>query len=161
MKKVFFVSIMLLVSVTGFADNRMWIFLSDKGNQTAQSLKHPEKLLSKEARQMRKEKGIAINAEDLPVLGSYVKELQKYDCEILSTSRWLNAVAVNVSDECLNEVQSLCFVEGTRPIQTLTVTRKGDIEKESKTMANMWKLEAIAAMTMLLIMANRANKRLC
>jgi len=135
MKKVFFVSIMLLVSITGFADNRMWIFLSDKGNQAAQSLKHPEKLLSKEARQMRKEKGIAINAEDVPVYGNYVKELQKYDCAILSTSRWLNAVAVEVSDECLSEVQALCFVEGVRAIQTLTVARTGDIEKTSKAMA--------------------------
>ncbi len=129
MKKLTFVVLLLLAGIQLNArDYRVWVFLSDKGENISKRISQPEKFLSQESIQNKKQKGIKITEGDLPVWSSYLETLGHYDCKMLGKSRWLNAVAVQVPDNCLEEVTSLCFVTEVKPMITLTVSRESSAE---------------------------------
>jgi len=104
---------------SGQAQEKVWVFFTDKGTNVEESLAHPEKLLSSEALARRAEKGLSVDIHDVPVHGDYLDILNEFELEVLSTSRWLNAAAVSVKAECIDELNKLCFVNGLQPIQTL------------------------------------------
>lgn len=132
MKKTWLILSLLGIYMSTFADTyRMWIFLSDKGENIKKRLSKPTAFLSKASLALKKEKGIVLNAQDLPVWQSYVGALSNYECKVLSTSRWLNAVAVDIPDNCIEEVNNLCFVTGIKPVQKFKVAREG-VELETQ-----------------------------
>lgn len=126
MKKTWLIIGLLGIYMSIYADtHRMWIFLSDKGENIQKRLSKPTAFLSKASLALKKEKGITLNEQDLPVWQSYVGALGNYDCKVLSTSRWLNAVAVDIPENCLEEVQDLCFVKDIKPVHKFKVAREG------------------------------------
>ena len=130
MKKTGLIIGLLGIYMSIYADTqRMWIFLSDKGENVQKRLSKPSAFLSKASLALKKEKGIVLNAQDLPVWQSYIGALAGYDCKVLSTSKWLNAVAVDIPDNCIEEVRDLCFVTGLTVVQKFKVAREG-VEKE-------------------------------
>ncbi len=130
MKKTWLIFSLLGIYMSMNADtHRMWIFLSDKGENVQKRLAKPSAFLSKASLALKKEKGIILNEQDLPVWQSYLGGLSNYDCKVLSTSRWLNAVAVDIPDNCIEEVNALCFVTGMKPVQTFKVAREGAEEE--------------------------------
>ena len=113
MKKTWLIVCLFGIYMSTYADTqRMWIFLSDKGENVQKRLSKPSAFLSKASLALKKEKGVVLNAQDLPVSQSYVGALAGYDCKVLSASKWLNAVAVDIPDNCIQEVRDLCFVTG-------------------------------------------------
>lgn len=125
MKKLTFIVLLLFTGLQLSArDYRVWVFFSDKGEKTEQRLKNPESFLSKESILKKKNKGIGLTEGDLPVWNQYVETLSQFDCKVLGKSRWLNAVAVEVPDNCLEEVKNLCFVTGSQALVTLSVSRE-------------------------------------
>lgn len=109
----------LLLGNTISAQERFWIMLSDKGPEATQLLEQPETFLSEAAIARRASNGIAINASDLPVHADYVEQIEQIGANVLSASRWLNAVAVEASEAQLERIDKLCFVTGKRNVQTL------------------------------------------
>lgn len=136
MKKIMLAALVASIASSSFAQTRMWVFLADKGANTQAKLQQPARFLSEKALENRKEKGIALTEEDLPVLNEYVTALNRYDCKVLSTSRWLNAVAVEIPQNCEEEVRDLCFVTGIKPIQSLKVARENHLENGEKVLAS-------------------------
>lgn len=135
MKKLTFIVLLLFTGLQLNArDYRVWIFFSDKGEKIGQRLAHPESFLSKESIQKKKNKGIGFTEGDLPVWNQYVETLSQYECKVLGKSRWLNAVAVQVPENCLEEVNELCFVTGSKALVTLSVSRETS-EETAETMA--------------------------
>lgn len=112
------------------AQQKVWVFLADKGNCVAEQLQQPENLLSPAALERRITNGIELNASDLPVAQMYIDQLQVHSHKVVSTSRWLNAVVVELTPACLEEVEALDFVTGLRPVQTLVAARAADGEDE-------------------------------
>lgn len=122
-KQLIFLAISLLWGMNVMSQQATWVFLSDKGDCVAERLAEPEAFLSPAAIAARQAKGLQLDASDLPVFQAYVEELKIHSYQVLSTSKWLNAVAVQLPAECLEEVEALDFVTGTRPVQTLVQSR--------------------------------------
>lgn len=126
MKKYLILMLALCMGLPMMAQQKVWVFLTDKGNYVEEQLQQPEKLLSPAALERRKANGIDITASDLPVAESYIKQLKVHSHKVVSSSRWLNAVVVELTPDCLEEVESLDFVKGLRPVQTLVSTATAD-----------------------------------
>lgn len=128
MKKYLILMLALCMGLPLMAQQKVWVFLADKGNCVEEQLQHPENLLSPAALERRTAKGIQLNASDLPVAQTYIEQLQVHSHSVVSTSRWLNAVVVEITPDCLVEIEALDFVTGLRPVQTLIEARASDEE---------------------------------
>jgi serine protease AprX len=126
MKKILLLSLCLGISGALFAQQKMWVFFSDKGNEVAEKMAHPEDYLSPQALERRAQNDIPFDENDLPVARDYVEELKIHSLGVVSTSRWLNAAVVELPEDCREEVEALCFVTGLRPVSSLSTARSGD-----------------------------------
>ncbi len=120
-----------------FGQQKVWVFLSDKGNCVEEQLQQPENFLSAEAIENRKLHGISIDESDLPVVSAYVEQLKMHSHQVVGTSRWLNAVAVELTPDCVEEVEALDFVTGLRPMQSL-VKSSATAEEDSGPIESAW-----------------------
>lgn len=100
--------------------HKVWVFFTDKGTDAAQYLAEPSKMLSAEALALRQRKGIAIDNADVPVDAHYVAQLREAGCQVLATSKWLNAAAVELPNNQQQRVENLCFVKELQPVNTLS-----------------------------------------
>lgn len=124
MKKPIILFLFWVTTFSMFAQNqRVWVCLSDKGQNIAARLAHPEQFLSPSALAIKAEKGIILDESDLPIADTYIQTLQQYNCKVLGKSRWLNAVAVELSSKELATIQHLPFVSSIEPVSTMKVTR--------------------------------------
>lgn len=102
-----------------FAQQRVWIFFTDKGDLTRASV-----ALSPAAVALRAQKGISLDMQDMPVNQGYIQALRSQGATVLGNSRWLNAVAAEVSVTQLAAIERLGFVAEVRPMQTMKTARK-------------------------------------
>ncbi|MCC6840720.1 MAG: S8 family peptidase [Flavobacteriales bacterium] len=88
-----------------------WVQFTDK-DATPYTLEHPEAYLSPRALERRARQGIAIDPLDLPVDPAYIGQLLAAgDIELLSVSKWMNAVTIRSTDTlALDSLGSLPFV---------------------------------------------------
>lgn len=87
------------------------IRFTDK-NQSAFLLNDPSKFLSDRALQRRKNQNISLKENDLPVSNIYLDSLQKLGFTVLNTSKWLNAVSVQVTDTSVfQKLSGISFVK--------------------------------------------------
>ncbi|MEZ4687973.1 MAG: hypothetical protein R3B47_18495 [Bacteroidia bacterium] len=100
------------------AQERLWIMLTDKGPEATQLLEQPETFLS-EAALAQAENGIAVSEKTICRFMQYINRFRQAAPGVLGTSRWLNAVAVEVHDDQLKRIDKLCFVANSRRLQTL------------------------------------------
>jgi subtilisin family serine protease len=119
MKKYLILILALSMGLPLMAQQKVWVFLADKGNCAEEQLQHPENLLSPAALERRATNNIQVNMSDVPVASEYVDLLKVHSHRVVSSSRWLNAVVVELTPDCLAEVEALDFVTGLRPVQTL------------------------------------------
>ena len=91
----------------GFAQQKYWLFLSDKGPEQQQWLSNPSTVLSLKAIERRNQAGIEFGLADIPVSKTYLTQIQKAGIEILGQSKWMNALSVR-TDLTLNEIQAIC-----------------------------------------------------
>lgn len=122
--------IALFLLSPGFAKTQqvVWAFLADKGPQAAEMLENPAEWMSAASLQVRLERGLAVDAHDLPLYLPYVAALQQQGIEVLGFSRWLNAAAVKVSPAQLPALQSLPCVKAIRPMHRYATTSVADPE---------------------------------
>lgn len=92
---------------------KIWIEFVDKAN-TKYAIDAPETFLSPRAIQRRQRQNLTIDSTDLPVNVTYLDSLVSLGAKIHSTSKWLNAASVLVSDEKAKEIEQLSFVKSTK-----------------------------------------------
>lgn len=79
---------------------------------------------------------VAVNAEDLPVVPSYVSQVRATGAKAFFTTRWMNGVLIEATAAQLTTIQSLPFVSSTEfvaPNQRLMGGRTGDKRSISRT----------------------------
>lgn len=124
-------------SVDGFADSRkVWVFFRDRGGQSlgkvsdrAQSVRLgiSEKALRNRVKTRGKDR--LFDATDLPLESAYVTALQGAGFNVISRSKWLNAVTVLADDFHQTELTGLPFVREVRPV----VSFRGRLPESGKT----------------------------
>lgn len=128
MKRFSLFALLCLGWLYGQAQPDTWVFFTDKGQQVAVQMAHPEDFLSPAALHMRAEKGLGLSEGDLPVYGPYVDALRERGYQVSATSRWLNAAVVNGHPEQLAGLYELAFVAGMRPVATFQRHSRGPAE---------------------------------
>ena len=98
------------------APEKYWIQFSDKDN-TPYSIAQPESFLSPRAITRRERQGIAITQRDLPVDPEYIAQVRATGAEMLSVSKWMNAITFRTLDNAvLQQVLALPFVVNSMPV---------------------------------------------
>jgi subtilisin family serine protease len=113
-QSVIFVGFLLLFSLTLRAQDKYWIFFSDKATFNAD-----QAFVSPQTQYNRTLLGFPIlQYTDLPVNSDYLLALQKRNVDIVVVSKWLNAVSAIVRPEQLAEICNLNFVQWVLPVQS-------------------------------------------
>jgi len=98
---------------------RSWVFFVDKGLTSAErgpALEAFRAELSDRALERRARVGATVNENDLPVSRDYIAAVRGTGADVVTTSRWLNAVSVSAGEEALRLIAGLPFVREVRPV---------------------------------------------
>ncbi len=98
---------------------KLWVFFTDKALVRGGELSAIEAFrgeLTERALLRRAKVGMEVNANDLPVAGEYVDAVAAIGVEIVTKSRWLNAVSVFADDGQASAIAELPFVRDVRPV---------------------------------------------
>lgn len=98
MKRYVGLWVMTILCVSAQAQQAYWIYFTDKGH-TPYAIDAPELFLSPESIARRTAKQIKIREADLPVDPAYVDAVAATGAHIRVTSKWLNAVSVEVENQ--------------------------------------------------------------
>ena len=93
---VLLLSVLLMDAMGQQSMYKFWIRLKDKEG-SLYSLDNPNQFLSQRAIDRRLRYQIPIEENDLPVSQAYLDILQQLDLNILYTSKWMNAVAIETT----------------------------------------------------------------
>lgn len=93
-----------------FAQNRYFVYFTDKDN-SPYSIKKPDEFLSQRAIKRRQKQGIDILEKDLPVNQNYINEIKNLGNKVWYSSKWFNAVMLEATEQKLDEIHSLPFVD--------------------------------------------------
>ena len=110
MKKNVALLAFLLVNSLSFAQTKYWIFLKDKPLGALPSVSGLT-LANRSAQGL-----CAFDESDLPLNAAYLQQFSASSIQIVSTSRWLNAVSARLDARQLRAVQSWSFVKEIKPI---------------------------------------------
>lgn len=132
MRNYLVIALSLLFS-SGFAQEKAWVFFTDKPN-VEQQFSQPEKYLSVRALERRANQNIALHPTDFPVEKSYVKVLKENGFQIARNSKWLNAVSVNISSQSeVDFLEGLDFVKRVSSVKTLKLAQVESFYKTTAT----------------------------
>ncbi len=98
---------------------KLWVFFTDKALTRADELSAIEEFeaeLSPRAVWRREKVGMEVNVNDLPVADEYVGAVESTGVEVVSRSRWLNAVSVRADENQAAAIAALPFVKEVRPV---------------------------------------------
>ncbi|MBU2928579.1 S8 family serine peptidase [Winogradskyella psychrotolerans] len=106
------ITILLLIFITNsFAQEDAWIYLTDKPNASA-LVENPISILTQKAIDRKQNHNIAIDVRDVPVNEAYITDLKSQTgISVLAKSKWFNAVHVRGSEDDINALSNLTFVE--------------------------------------------------
>lgn len=105
------------VAQTSFSQNTYWVYLTDK-QFSKYTIEIPQDFLSSKAIDRRLRNNIAINQTDLPVSSFYVSQIEALGANIITKSRWLNALSITVSNpEILDQIKELPFVKSVQVVK--------------------------------------------
>ncbi|MCB0838872.1 MAG: S8 family serine peptidase [Bacteroidetes bacterium] len=130
MRSLILTLIAFLATTFLMAQEPVWIFFTDKGPDVACLLENPENYLSQAALERREHNHIPFTVQDLPLYQPYMDELGALAGKPLGSSRWLNAVAVNINPRVKNEILTLSFVKGVRKVAKGKLMEANDPPKE-------------------------------
>jgi hypothetical protein len=92
-------------------DQDAWVYLTDKPNE-AVALANPISILTQKAIDRKQNHGILIDARDVPVHEGYIIDLKLQEgISVLAKSKWFNAVHVRGTEEAINSLQNLSYVD--------------------------------------------------
>ena len=98
---------------------KLWVFFTDKGLTRAEEQSAIDAFraeLPERALRRRAKVGFDVNRNDLPVAAQYVDGVAAIGVEVVTKSRWLNAVSVFADGEQAAAIAALPFVRETRPV---------------------------------------------
>lgn len=141
--------ILLLVIITSFslAQQKYFIFFKDKGIDKNISLSKSsteyqiavnsltEKAIERRKKNLGEE---IIRFEDLPLRNDYLNELRKLGIKIVHELNWFNCVSAVVSQDKIDVVRSLQFVEDIKPVKRISFRK--DLIQESLLKENNFNL---------------------
>lgn len=105
---------------------KYWITFNDKAN-SPYSINSPEQFLSPAAINRRTLQGIAVQENDLPVNPDYVAQIQATGVQVLTKSRWFNAVTIQTEDtNLLATIRALPFVGRSEQVARLKAKTVAD-----------------------------------
>jgi len=111
---VLFIAVSCVFNYEASAQQQYWVFFKDKSGVEF----NPHTYFDKKTINRRKKQGIPLNQyTDRPVNNTYINEILKYDLELLSTSRWLNAVMVKAKEPDLQRISEEEFVESVTEVK--------------------------------------------
>ncbi len=91
----------------------VWIYFTDKGNNTDIYFRNPNLVVSEKAIKRREkvlDNSNLLIIKDLPVNQTYIKQVESKGLNLNQKSKWLNAVSGTISKARINEISSLPFV---------------------------------------------------
>lgn len=141
--------ILLLVIITSFslAQQKYFILFKDKGIDKSISLSKSsseyqiavnsltEKAIERRKKNLGEE---IIRFEDLPLRNDYLNELRKLGIKIVHELNWFNCVSAVVSQDKIDIIRSLPFVEDIKPVKRISF--KKDLIQESLLKENNFNL---------------------
>lgn len=111
MKKLLLLISLSLYQLGAQAQFKYLFLLNDKVGSNF-STNSPEAFLSQRALDRRKKQNIAITAADIPVSKSYIDQLASKGYKIIGTSKWLNAVLIDLPNADISAILALPFIKG-------------------------------------------------
>lgn len=138
MFSVRFIVLLLLGAVCfSFAEDedKYWLFFTDKGpalnkaSLAALESKLDERVKWRRAKVMD---GALVDETDMPVYQHYMDELAARGVNVIVTSKWLNAVSVNISASQVQELRALPFIKDVQKV--LRGKRKPIVSDEPETL---------------------------
>lgn len=124
-----------LTLVFGNAQEKVWVFFTDKPNVESQKYQ-PERYLSSKAIERRERQNIALHTTDFPVESSYLNEVKNLNIPVVRTSKWLNAASVVVNSQMeVDMLEAFPFVKKVSPVKTLKMAEVENFSKTNKSAA--------------------------
>ncbi len=120
---IVFAAMVLVPGVSQAETGRHWVFFEDKGLDRGGEELAIEQFraeLSERALWRRAKAGLDVNVNDLPVARDYLEQVRSTGAEIVTVSRWMNAVSVRADKPTLASVARLPFVREIRPVAGAT-----------------------------------------
>lgn len=103
--------VFLLIPVITLAQEDAWVFFVDKEN-VAESIANPISILTQEAIDRKEMHGVVIDERDVPVNESYITQVKaQVGITVLAKSKWFNCVHVRGSQEDIDALGDLQFVD--------------------------------------------------
>ena len=129
-QKLFYLSIFICLNLLPAQENnRYWIYFRDKSPYSAEGVLYSADVtLSPRSIQRRFSKTAAVNFDhtDIPVSKKYIRSLEHLGLKIHQTSRWLNAVSVDLCQIPTQTVIDLSFVDKIEPVRRMRFQRSKD-----------------------------------
>lgn len=103
--------LLLLITINSYAQEDAWIYLTDKPNVSV-ALENPISILTQKAIDRKQNHNIAIDERDVPVNETYISDLKSQTgITVLAKSKWFNAIHVRGTEEDINALSNLNYVE--------------------------------------------------
>ncbi len=130
MKKILLVLYIFILTTTSLiSQNKYWVTFKDKNNSTY-SIQHPESFLSEKSIDRRFRQGIQITENDLPVNNSYIVAIKNICPNILTVSKWMNAVSIDIANlQQIEKIKLLPFVKSVSSVIQLQNTKNSSNTK--------------------------------
>lgn len=90
--------------------SKKWIYFKNKGDVSKENYRSAEKLLKFKSLQRREINNNKIDINDIDINHNYIKKIEELGIKIISKSKWLNAIVVNIDDEIVNKLIHLDFI---------------------------------------------------
>jgi hypothetical protein len=115
--KLFSILIFIFLSVNSYAQHqKYWIVFKDKKDFSKKEFPSPS--LSPLSLEKKMKRNIPVDERDYPVSSTYIKKLEENGCNIISVSRWFNAVSITIRDEQeIEKIKKLHFVKQVTPVK--------------------------------------------
>lgn len=111
MKKRLHWVFLLIPFITFAQDEDAWVFFVDKEN-VSESIANPISILTQEAIDRKEMHGVVIDERDVPVNESYISQVKaQTGIIVLAKSKWFNCVHVRGSQEAIDALEALQFVD--------------------------------------------------
>src|ERR1700746_3589316 len=128
---LFSLFLFLQFSIAQTTTTNYWVLFKDKKN-SPYSIKAPAAFLSQKAIERRVKQNIRITENDLPVNPAYLSAVKITGVQIVSVSKWFNALSVSTSDPSkIQAIKEMPFVKEITPI-SISPQPDHKLETESK-----------------------------
>ena len=110
----FFLAFVFSVSAQETLHYKFRVYLKDKG-AINYSVNRPEEFLSKESIERKKRQNAGIDTSDFPISPDYFTLMQKAGGNVVSYSKWLKTIVVQVPDSAeISKIAKLPFVDSVK-----------------------------------------------